>query len=90
MYDLQYSWYEPLKDYYPPYNKPAAVMEYLARNDPKEDWVVILDSDMLVKDPFLPEELHLNRGWAYAADYYYLEGVSNNLALRILPEIAPR
>lgn len=90
VYFLQYTWYEPLKDHYPAYNKPGAVVDYFAHHNSTEDWVVILDSDMLVKNPFLPEELLLDKGWAYAAGYSYLKGVNNNLALRNVPEVVPR
>jgi hypothetical protein len=37
-----------------------------------------------------PEELALERGWALAAHYDYLKGVDNDLALRHVPEVAPR
>jgi hypothetical protein len=49
---LQYAWYEPLKDWYAAYNKPGAVVDYFEHNSPKEEWVVVLDSDMLLKTPF--------------------------------------
>jgi hypothetical protein len=87
----QYAWYEPLKDWYAAYNKPGAVVDYFEHfpNAP-EDWVVVLDSDMLLKRPFVPEELPLERGWAYAAHYDYLVGTDNALALRHVPEVPPR
>jgi hypothetical protein len=87
---LQYAWYEPLKDWYAAYNKPGAVVDYFEHNNPTEEWIVILDSDMLLKTPFLPEELPLERGWAFAAHYDYLVGVNNRLALRHVPEVPPR
>lgn len=86
----QYAYYEPLKDWYAAYNKPGAVVDYFEHHSPKEEWVVVLDSDMLLKTPFLPEELPLERGWAYAAHYDYLSGVNNQLAMRHVPEITPR
>lgn len=89
-YHLQYAYYEPLKDWYAAYNKPGAVVDYFEHNNPKEEWVVVLDSDMLLKTPFVPEELPLERGWAYAAHYDYLVGVNNQLALRHVPEVPPR
>jgi hypothetical protein len=87
---VQYAWYEPLKDWYAAYNKPGAVVDYFEHTTPKEEWIVILDSDMLLKTPFIPEDLPLERGWAYAAHYDYLVGVNNDLALRHVPEVAPR
>lgn len=32
----------------------------------------------------------MERGWALAAHYDYLKGVDNDLALRHVPEVAPR
>lgn len=51
---------------------------------------MILDADMLVRKPFDPKDLPLERGWAYAGHYDYLIGTDNDIALRHVPEIAPR
>lgn len=87
---VQYQHNAELKDWYAAYNKPGAVVDYFAHNSPAEEWVVVLDSDMLLHKPFLAEELPLERGWAYGGHYAYLVGVHNGLALRHVPEIAPR
>jgi hypothetical protein len=86
----QYAWYEPLKDWYAAYNKPGAVVDYFQHFTPREEWVVVLDADMLLMKAFRPEELPLERGWAYAAHYDYLVGTDNGLALRHVPEVPPR
>lgn len=52
--------------------------------------MLIIDSDTLIRTPFTPEELPLERGWAYGADHNFLHGVTNGMALRHVPEIAPR
>ena len=65
-------------------------MDWLKHVDPKEDWVVVLDSDMLLRRHFKPEEFKLDRGWALAAHYDYLKGVDNDLALRHVKDIPPR
>lgn len=77
-------------DVYAAYNKPEAVLDWLQHVTPAEDWVVVLDSDMLLRRPFLPSDFNLTRGWAISARYDYMVGVNNELADRHIPEIAPR
>jgi len=87
----QYAYNARLKDWYAAYNKPGAVVDFLAKAPAREKWVVALDSDMLLHKPFLPEELALTPGIAAgAAGYTYLKGVANDLAMRHVGGIAPR
>lgn len=87
----QYAYNANIKDAYAPYNKPGAIVDFLAKAPAKERNVVVLDSDMLLHKPFLPEEFNLTRGWAIgAAGYTYLKGVANDLAMRHVSKIAPR
>ncbi|KAF6253042.1 hypothetical protein COO60DRAFT_1628374 [Scenedesmus sp. NREL 46B-D3] len=74
-------------DAYAAYNKPEAVVDWLEHVTPKEEWVVVLDSDMLLRRPFLPSDFNLSRGWAVGARYDYMIGVDNELADRHIPEI---
>jgi hypothetical protein len=77
-------------DVYAAYNKPEAVVDWLQHVTPAEDWVVVLDSDMLLRRPFLPSDFNLTRGWAISARYDYMVGVNNELADRHIPEIGRR
>lgn len=77
-------------DIYAAYNKPEAVVDWLQHVTPAEDWVVVLDSDMLLRRPFLPSDFNLTRGWAVSARYDYMIGVNNELADRHIPEIPRR
>ncbi|GBF96079.1 peptidyl serine alpha-galactosyltransferase [Raphidocelis subcapitata] len=80
-----------LKDWYAAYNKPTAVQDWLAHNPaPPEEWLLLLDADMLLRRPFLPEHFNLSKGWAVAGHYDYMKGVTNDLALRHIPQIPPR
>ena len=45
------------QDIYSAYNKPEAVIDWLAHNTIEEDFVLILDADMILRKPFIPEEL---------------------------------
>jgi hypothetical protein len=56
----------------------------------EEDFVLILDADMVMRRPFIPEELGARKGQAVSAFYGYLKGVNNELALKHVPEIEPR
>lgn len=78
------------KDHYAAYNKPEAVIDWLEHVTPKEDYVLVLDSDMILRKPFLVEDMHPSPGWAVGARYTYMIGVANELAVRHIPEIAPR
>jgi hypothetical protein len=77
-------------DVYAAYNKPEAVIDWLENITPKEDWVVVLDSDMLVRRPFGPLDWNISKGWAVSAPYQYMIGVNNALADRHIPEIPKR
>jgi hypothetical protein len=72
-------------DVYAAYNKPEAVIDWLEHITPKEDWIVVLDSDMLVRRPFLPHDWNVTKGWAVSAPYDYMIGVNNALADRHIP-----
>jgi hypothetical protein len=37
------------------YNKPVAIIDWLAKNDVKEDYVLVIDADMIMREPFTPE-----------------------------------
>ncbi|GBF90905.1 hypothetical protein Rsub_03760 [Raphidocelis subcapitata] len=78
-------------DHYSAYNKPGAVADWLKHAAPEEEWVLILDSDMILRRPFDPEALGLKApGTALAARQEHLAGVKSGLADRHIPEVAPR
>jgi len=55
-----------------------------------EDFVLILDADMIMRRPFIPEELGARKGLGVSAFYGYLKGVNNELAMKHVPEVEPR
>jgi hypothetical protein len=61
-----------------------------AHRDAKEEWVLLLDSDMLLRHAFKPEDFDLPAGTAAAGHYDYMKGVSNDLAKRHAAHIEPR
>jgi hypothetical protein len=42
-------------DVYHAYNKPLAVLDWMSKTDVKEDYVLVIDADMIMREPFLPE-----------------------------------
>ncbi|KAL4524683.1 hypothetical protein Ndes2526A_g06797 [Nannochloris sp. 'desiccata'] len=76
-------------DVYSAYNKPVAVIDWLARNDVKEEYVLIIDADMIMRAPFIPESDGAKPGRAVSAFFSYMKGVSNRLALKHIPEVTP-
>lgn len=90
------------QDHYNAYNKPFAVIDFLTHAPPEEDWLILLDSDMQLKLPFIcggtgfhhneSEALEIDcvRGRPIAAFYGYLIGATNDLAVRHIPQVAPR
>lgn len=78
------------QDHYAAYNKPEAVIDYMDNNSPREEYVLVLDSDMILRRPFFVEDLQPRRGLAVGARYTYLIGVNNELATRHIPQVLPR
>jgi hypothetical protein len=87
-----YSTHPRTGDRYVAYNKPSAVGDWLKHFTPEEEWVLILEADMLLRQPITLEE-HKNLkgpGFATGARYEQLVGVTNQLAARHLADVAPR
>lgn len=47
---------------YPPINKPAAVVHWINHVKTDAEYVVILDSDMIMKGPITPWEFNADKG----------------------------
>ncbi|GAB4815655.1 hypothetical protein N2152v2_002701 [Parachlorella kessleri] len=77
-------------DVYHAYNKPLAVLDWMSKVEVKEDFVLVIDADMIMREPFIPEELGAKPGWAVAAYFGYMKGTDNQLALTHVPEVIPR
>lgn len=77
-------------DVYSAYNKPVAVIDWLARNNVTEDYVLIIDADMIMRSTFVPDQVGAKPGRAVSAYFGYMKGVNNKLALKHVPEVEPR
>lgn len=66
------------------------MLDWLDYNTPKHDYVLVLDSDMILRRPFLVEWMTPRKGLAVGARYTYMIGVNNELAVRHIPHVAPR
>ena len=67
---------DPLVDEegYPSYNKPYSLMAWLEAEDIAEDYIMMLDGDMLLREPIDPVALGAARGRVVSAEYTYLVG----------------
>ena len=67
---------DPLVDEegYPSYNKPYSLMAWLEAEDIAEDYIMMLDGDMLMREPIDPVALGAARGRVVSAEYTYLVG----------------
>lgn len=85
-----YSTHPRTGDRYPAYNKPVAVIDWLAKNDILEEFILIIDADMIMRRKIIPEEHGAKRGLAVSAFFGYMIGVANELAEKHIPEVLPR
>lgn len=77
-------------DIYPAYNKPVAVLDYLQNNSPPEEFLLVMDADMVLRRPITPIKMGATLGRPVSARYGYLTGVSNALAKKHIPTVEPR
>ncbi len=77
-------------DVYSAYNKPLAVLDFLTNNAVEEEYILVIDADMIFVQRFNPINMGVRPGWAVAAFFSYMRGVNNELALKHVPEVAPR
>ncbi|KAK9908125.1 hypothetical protein WJX75_002968 [Coccomyxa subellipsoidea] len=71
---------------YPLFNKAWAIKQFMEHAKPQEDYILVLDSDMLIHWPFLPSEFQLAKGRAASGNMWYLEDLNTLL----VPELAPQ
>ena len=62
---------------YPLFNKAWAIAQYMRRAKPPEEYILVLDSDMLIHRPFLPADFGVAPGRAAAENMWYLEVLSS-------------
>lgn len=74
-------------DYYQAYNRPVSLMFWLAERKPTAEWTLIVDPDMMFRQPFTVEQFWVPEGFALTAHYNYLIGGRNALAERHIPEV---
>lgn len=58
--------------------------------DPEEEFILVIDADMIMRTPFNPVTLGAKPGTAISAFFGYMKGVSNELALKHVPQVVPR
>ena len=43
-------------------NKPVAVLDWLQKTNPSEEYILIIDADMIMRKPMLPHKLGAGPG----------------------------
>lgn len=69
---------------------PLASSDWVQDVHPTEDFILVIDADMIMRQPFDPVALGAGPGWAISAFFTYMKGVSNELAMRHVPQVIPR
>ncbi|XP_022884004.1 peptidyl serine alpha-galactosyltransferase-like [Olea europaea var. sylvestris] len=67
-------------DWYPAIHKPAGVVHWLDHAKIDAEYIVILESDMIMRGPITPWEFNAAPGRPVATPYEYLIGCDNELA----------
>jgi hypothetical protein len=68
------------------YNKPFSVTAWLEKVDVKEKWILMMDTDMLLRQLVDPVALGVRRGNVVSAEYTYLTGTTSGFAKRFIDE----
>lgn len=71
---------------YASYNKPFSVTAWLEKVDVKEKWILMMDTDMLLRQLVDPVALGVRRGNVVSAEYTYLTGTTSGFAKRFIDE----
>jgi hypothetical protein len=69
---------------YPSYNKPYSIMAFLEKEDVSAEYIIMLDSDMIIRKPINPKSLGAKPGTVVSAEYSYLVGADNAFKKRFL------
>jgi hypothetical protein len=71
---------------YASYNKPYSVMAWLEAVTVEEDYVLMMDTDMLLRAPLDPVAYGVERGTVVSAKYSYLYGTESGFARHFIDE----
>ncbi|CAL8464127.1 g3662 [Coccomyxa elongata] len=72
---------------YPLFNKAWAIKQFMELASPAEEYVLVLDSDMLIYKPFLPTDFNLVKSVAASENIWYLEDLNSFLVHDLLPDL---
>jgi hypothetical protein len=71
----------------PTYNKPAGIMHFTQEVDIDEEYILFIDSDMLLRKVISPEEFQTSKGMVITEWVWYIqEGIQNGLAKQFLKD----
>ncbi|KAK9918893.1 hypothetical protein WJX75_007917 [Coccomyxa subellipsoidea] len=75
---------------YPLFNKAWAIKQFMELARPPEEYILVLDSDMLIHKQFLPSDFKVAKGTAASENIWYLEDLNTFLGRELLPDLAPK
>ncbi|KAK9813259.1 hypothetical protein WJX72_011566 [[Myrmecia] bisecta] len=79
-------------DEYPALNKPVAIQHWLEHVNPPEEWILVIDPDMILRHKMADwgPRFGAGPGWAVGVYFNYMIGTHNNLSDTHIPEVWPR
>ena len=72
---------------YPAYNKPASIIHWLNNYNVTAEIIIVLDADMILRNPFTAELVGATRGHPIAAHYGYLVGIFPENAMSVKAKV---
>jgi len=77
-------------DQYLPYNRPVSIVDYFKSNNPKQEFMVIIDPDTIILKPL--DDLGVQKGIPVGQkyDYLYNDDGLNKVAKKLIPQFANR
>ncbi|CAL5226830.1 g9694 [Coccomyxa viridis] len=72
---------------YPLFNKPWALHMYMKRARVTEDFILVLDSDMLIRRPMLPAAFGVSEIQAASENMWYLDDLNAVLVPEMMPDL---
>jgi peptidyl serine alpha-galactosyltransferase len=69
---------------FPSYNKPYSFMNYMGNVSDVSEYIIMMESDMVIHQPINPKRLGVRPGVVFSSQHNYLIGADNNFKTRFL------
>jgi hypothetical protein len=81
-----WEWHPITKDHYPPYNRPIAILEYLQKTPNADEYLVIVDPDIIFRKPMDSIPISLEKPVAQRYEYLNNDDGLQTLARKFLDD----